>query len=1016
MWVFYVNVYNKFMAIFVFNPRSERSEKTMKVFKFHVLIRIVFIVFISWIVNISATSRYVSYHTNYTGPSTLYNTPSTAATNIQIAYNACSAGDEIVIIDNYSNYPSCLFNTTGSILIYPDEGYRPAIRILTGQVGIEIRDANYISVKGLLILGITNDTIGASINDADYSTFSNCIFISNDIGVYFDNSWGASLGARIINNEFREYTIGIDFFQRATYNLIEENSFIRGKEKGIWIRKNFSRLCQYNFIINNTFVSNGTYNISTSYPAGIYIQETHNNIIQKNLMIYNGNGLVFDGICMGNQVLNNTFFENTRFIIPDTLHHSGIEFYQCNDNSNLVKGNISCGNNYGYYSDSILNQNITYNLAYNNGIECSSYINNGDFTSGEGCIVGDPAFKDSKNTDFNLKFYSEAIRSSFSNLIEQSSMGRYTISLESLSSGMNVVTTNIIRFTTHKSNESIPGNGKIKIVYPDGFGISGVTDTDISSTTMDGLFITSVSGQTLILTRSAGTGTIAGKTEAIAIKNITNCNFSSGTNFIQLAFFDSSGNQISDFEDSNDFFIGTNLLLLNSTPLSNEYFFPLNDNCVLTFNDEIKTEYMNTNHIYILDEYGSKLPCSFFKIDQTNILVVPLVSLEPNHFYELFISIVITSINGYVLQDSYYIPFYSNAGVETVHQYNSISCDGNGNDWITTNIVHYAGLRTELLTNDTGDNTPVDAAITNLWVTWDSTNIYFRLDKNNGATGFFGNTFQDYIFLDLTHDYSGASSSTYDGHTINFSDKAKPDFRIYVFDQWTGGYSAGLVCEKWNGSSWIDAGISKITWQGIGTPPYNFILELGVRADFLTNHAVNATDSSPNRIKVLAYSKWTANSTAIDFCPEDQSFIDITPDNNNDNVLDKRIIPPSPSFVLYKSISNIVSEYSLNKPVPGALIIYRIMYSNTSLYSASNVIINDRLPACVTFVSNSVNTNLAPGEWIAEFSTNLIPIQSYISINYLTNDFGLRVKWLRFKKKMISASETGIFFYSVLVK
>jgi len=966
--------------------------------------------------NLNATIRYVSHDTNYTGGSTTYNTPSTAATNIQLAYNACSSGDSIFIIDNYKNYTPATFNTVGNITLSAGTGFTPSIDIPSGSPGIDINSVNNIRILNLTFYGITNNTTAIALYRTSYSSFSNCSFISNDVGIYFGTGTGACISNRIINNEFRYYTIGIDLYENSDYNYIYKNRLIWGKEKGIWLHRNNARRPEYNYIINNVFMSNGTYNNTSSYPAGVYITETYYNVIQKNLFLYNGNGVIFDGTCMHTKIYNNTFYQNIYFTMGSSFHHSGIEFYQCNDNSNELKGNISVNNNYGYYADNTIQLSATYDLAYNNSTAaCSSHINNGNFLTGDGCIIDDPAFKNIEKTNFNLQFFSPAIRSSFSNTTEQASMGKYTISVQALSTLTNAQTTNKIRFTTDFLTGAIPGDGKIKIVYPNGFKLTGIQNSDISSTTMDGSFLTSVSGQTLTITRSGGTASTPGETELLQINNITNCSYNSPTNYIKLGIMDSANNFISEFEDSNDFFIGSPLLLLSSTPSSNEDDFAINANITLTFNDEIQNQFLSTNYIYLSDEDGNKLSCSFSKQNSTNIILNPTLDLQSWHFYTINLSIDITSINYNVMDSPKTIPFYSGAGIETVHTYNTISCDGTSTDWSKTNNVHYLNTKNELLTNDTGDNTPADEAITNVWVTWDSTNIYFRLDKNNAATGFSGNSFQDYIFLDLTHDTKGADSSTYDSHTINFSEHTKPDFRIYVYDKWTGGYSEGYTFEKWNGSAWVSAGTSGIIWQGTGTPPYNYILELGIKSTFLTNHAVSATDTTPNRISVLAYSKWTGNSSATDFCPENQKFINFTPDNNNDGILDHAEI--SALLTITKSVSNIFLETSNTQPKPGSAITYKISYSNYGPVDATNVIISDKLPLNVQYLSNTAGTNLASGNWTIEFSTNTSPASAFISANFTVSQTDYKkVKWIRFKKSKVLKTESGVFYYSVMIK
>ena len=101
-------------------------------------------------------------------------------------------------------------------------------------------------------------------------------------------------------------------------------------------------------------------------------------------------------------------------------------------------------------------------------------------------------------------------------IISVGTLTAVTIVLNSLYSGDN--TNMVVSFT---ATNKIPANGKIKIIFPAGFDISGVKTTDISST-LDGTFAASIDGQTLTVTRSGGTAQSGTKTLTINNSKVKN--------------------------------------------------------------------------------------------------------------------------------------------------------------------------------------------------------------------------------------------------------------------------------------------------------------------------------------------------------------------------------------------------------------------------------------------------------------------------------------------------------------
>lgn len=78
-----------------------------------------------------------------------------------------------------------------------------------------------------------------------------------------------------------------------------------------------------------------------------------------------------------------------------------------------------------------------------------------------------------------------------------------------------------IHTVTFTTQQSIPSDGRIVILYPSGFDVTSVSI--VSSSTMDGtLSITSTAGDSVVITRSGGTEQAAGQTETIRLANVRN--------------------------------------------------------------------------------------------------------------------------------------------------------------------------------------------------------------------------------------------------------------------------------------------------------------------------------------------------------------------------------------------------------------------------------------------------------------------------------------------------------------
>jgi uncharacterized repeat protein (TIGR01451 family) len=115
-----------------------------------------------------------------------------------------------------------------------------------------------------------------------------------------------------------------------------------------------------------------------------------------------------------------------------------------------------------------------------------------------------------------------------------------------------------------------------------------------------------------------------------------------------------------------------------------------------------------------------------------------------------------------------------------------------------------------------------------------------------------------------------------------------------------------------------------------------------------------------------------------------------------------------------KSISNIKLGGSSSVLIPGSTITYLIKCSNSGVSIASNIIIYDKIPSFVNFKSNSM---LTPIGWTNEYSTNTSPNQAYNSSDYTKiHPPTDRIKWIRWRKKLLSPAEKYEFSFKVIIR
>jgi hypothetical protein len=92
-----------------------------------------------------------------------------------------------------------------------------------------------------------------------------------------------------------------------------------------------------------------------------------------------------------------------------------------------------------------------------------------------------------------------------------------------------------------------------------------------------------------------------------------------------------------------------------------------------------------------------------------------------------------------------------------------------------------------------------------------------------------------------------------------------------------------------------------------------------------------------------------------------------------------------------------------------------VKYTNKGTGAANNVILYDRISA--SYILYKAGSLQAPAGWTKEYSTNTNPDQSYTSTHYTTTEpAASNVKWVRWKKASVSAGESGVMTFSVIIK
>jgi hypothetical protein len=121
-----------------------------------------------------------------------------------------------------------------------------------------------------------------------------------------------------------------------------------------------------------------------------------------------------------------------------------------------------------------------------------------------------------------------------------------------------------------------------------------------------------------------------------------------------------------------------------------------------------------------------------------------------------------------------------------------------------------------------------------------------------------------------------------------------------------------------------------------------------------------------------------------------------------------------PGFVLTRKVTNIVLAGRPANPVPGSTATIKVVCSNSSTNACRGSLLLERIPAQMNYVSNSLQTALG---WTAEWSTNTLPDQSWLSPHYsVLSPPGTAVRWIRWKHSLMPSGTVSVFRYNVRIR
>lgn len=895
------------------------------------------------------------------------------------------------ILGNYasSNYGGIFIESGGGTNVISGNnikksmGYKGIVILNSSAVNL-IKANNIISnyVTGIYITNSKNTII--ETNKIIYNGSAD-----NHAGVTMKRSRNIKLrNNQIISN--MEYNV---YLVNATNNVVIDN-IIRdarnatGTNAGVRIENSsISNFVSQNYIRNNNI--------------GVAIINSMVNYVEKNVIRENEYGIWLnngDGI----NIYNNTIYKNT----SDGIYINNTSINPLPD----IKNVITSSNNYGINNQS--GQVLTVNYSCYD----DSWLN---VTLGMGCTNANPRFKNTSiiSEDFHLKYNSPALEKGYPNLVP-GTMGAFTVTVTPEYSKPGAYTKHKISFTTLYGNKGIPPNARIEIIYPSGAGFGFIYATNCTSSSFWGggspVFSIVPFGNQLEILRIGGKTTFPGMVEDLIISTVINPTNISTNYKVLLMIYDTNNNLIYK-EWSNDFIIGPSypFKVTATTPANYSRDFSYSfSNIYVIFNNDVEPNTVTANSLLLTDSTNN----SFYALSVVNIssnkCEFDIPDLIPNEFYRATIFTNIKDIYGQKMLSKYNWYFTSGPGWEIPHYYDGITLDGNLGDWIITNVIKMDGVKNVVIARDATDTGVY--ATTNIWVTWDSNNIYFAIVKNNNGSR--EDDWYDYIAIDVTRDNWGATSFSDSYTSINFTNQWRyPEFIIRFShdgsDAGVRNYWWGWSSYKWNGSTWVTG--PSVQWQGTGANESQR-LEFSINVRALTN--IFMPDTIPNRIAILHWVDDNLNGqNLLDFCPEPgMKWVTFDIDNNGDDIPDGSSSPYT-YLIINKFVSNIKLANSNYNVIPGATITYGIKYSNTGNSYANSIIIYDRISQFITFSTSYVDGSTSG--WVVEYSTNTNPNQGWFSSDYLPTFLNKAdLKWIRWRKNIIPIRESGIIYFKVTVK
>lgn len=438
--------------------------------------------------------------------------------NNSIASNTCNKNKTGLILSLFCSNNHVLENIMNESKIY----------------GLNIKSSSGNEIRNNKISNSGDDGINIKNYSSDNEIVNNVIEGNEFDGIEMANECNNNIIQK--NQIYNNQKIGFRF-DNCDDNSIKENISYNNKI-GMYMNKSDD-----NLLLENEFYAN---------IAGIRLIKTKGINIYKNIIYLNqADGLHLDN-ADDTSIKNSTFYNN----------ENGINITKLSDNVKI--DNI------------ITSKNISYGII-RDGVKIDVYYSdiNDNFqkiTLNTGSITDDPLFRDENNSDFHLSYNSPAIESGENG----ASMGRYTISVKQ--QDFRSLSDYVVMFKTSPIDGSIPDDGQIRIEMPVDFDLSKVSG--VESDTMDGDFVLSFDGNTIIIGRLNGSATMSGDVEYIRIKDLEI--HEAGTDFtLKLETRDSSGNVIDNPELSNDFEVKFD----NTPPVT-----------TLSMNDG--TQYTNNNDIY----------------------------------------------------------------------------------------------------------------------------------------------------------------------------------------------------------------------------------------------------------------------------------------------------------------------------------------------------------------------------------------------------------------------------------